>query len=70
MIANMQVESREKEHIWIDGKQYISFDRVCDIRSELNEDVRIMNKKIQELTDENNALKVLLKEQLVKEGAE
>lgn len=65
-----RIKIADKDHVYIGGDQYVSFNRMCEIRADLNKEARMLNKQIKELIEENNALKVLLKEQLVKESAE
>ena len=65
-----RIKIADKDHVYIGGDQYVSFNRMCEIRADLNKEAQMLNKQLKELTDENNALKVLLKEQLVKECTE
>lgn len=62
---NMAVDMHEDgEHLWINGKQFISLSRFAKARSTDAEELHLANMKIHELTEENNALKVLLKNKL------
>ena len=65
-----RIKISDKDHVYIGGDQYVSFNRMCEIRADLNKEAQMLNRQLKELTDENNALKVLLKEQLVKECTE
>ena len=52
------------QHCWIDGKQWISLDRLYEIKHDNVKETRLLIKKVEELTEENKALKVLLKDKL------
>lgn len=65
-----EVEVYDSDHIFMDGRQYVSFSKMCKNREKYNNELMWMDEKIIQLESENNALKVLLKEKLVKEGAE
>ena len=52
------------QHCWIDGRQWISLERLYEIRSDNAKEMELLIKKVEELTEENKALKVLLKDKL------
>lgn len=53
-----------RNHVWIDGKQYISLNRFLDIQRDLNTETELLRKQVDQLIKENQAYKILLKEQL------
>ena len=63
-VKNMKVEIVDEDHIWVNNKQYISLKRFGDARKEVAKEIKLLNDKNRELTKENEALKVLLKNQL------
>lgn len=54
-------------HCWINGDQWTSFNRMCQIRADCNEETALLSKEVNRLTAENEAYKVLLKDKLNKE---
>ena len=52
------------QHCWIDGRQWISLERLYEIRSDNAKEIGLLIKSVEELTEENKALKVLLKDKL------
>lgn len=63
-VKNMKVEIVDEDHIWVNNKQYISLKRFGDARKEVAKEMKLVDEKNRELTKENEALKVLLKNQL------
>lgn len=51
----------DEGHLWLGGAQYISLKRFYEARNEVNEELRMLNDKVIELTKENEAYRVLLK---------
>lgn len=62
--TKMKVNVADEDHIWIDGKQFISLKRFLENRKEIADEVLKLERRNRELEEENNALKVLLKEHL------
>ncbi len=58
---------KSKEHAWIDGHQYVSLDRFLEVKSDNAIETRLLNDRMNELLEENEAYKVLLRKQLNKE---
>lgn len=52
------------DHCWIDGKQWISLNRLFEIKSDNAKEMGNLINKVEELTEENKALKILLKDKL------
>lgn len=63
-VKNMRVEIKDEDHIWVDNKQYVSLKRFADAKKDMADEVRLLTDKNKELAEENEALKVLLKNQL------
>lgn len=53
-----------KEHVWINGEQYVSLKRFIEVREAVNREMRILSDEVKRLTEENNAYKTLLKNSL------
>jgi len=54
----------DDDHIYVDGKQYVSLRRFFENRSEIAIEAESLIEKIDKLTEENNHLKALLKERI------
>lgn len=63
-VKNMNVKIVDEDHIWVDNKQYVSLKRFGEARKEVAEEIKLAADKNKELAEENEALKVLLKNQL------
>lgn len=61
----MQVEIFNDDHIWIGGRQYVSLKRFAEARKDIAEEMQMMIDRNNELMEENESLKVLLKERLM-----
>lgn len=70
MSKKFDIKVSDENHIWINGTQYISLNRVSEIRLEMVEELKILKIEAQRLYDENEAFKVLLREQLEREKKE
>lgn len=65
----MKVNMHEDgEHLWIKGKQFVSLERFAEVKKCGAEELRLSEQKVKELTEENEALKVLLKKELNKQN--
>lgn len=62
-----KIEIYDKDHIYMDGCQYISLSKMNEKRKSLYEDIVILDEKVKELEEENKSLKILLKDKLNKE---
>lgn len=49
------------EHIWIDGKQYVSLKRFIDLKQTQLKEMQLLQEKASELTKENNAFRDTIK---------
>lgn len=63
-VKNMNVVITDKDHIYINDRPFISLKKFVEARKEVAEEMNIVVDKNKELTEENKALKVLLKNQL------
>lgn len=63
-VKNMKVEIMDEDHIFVDNKQFVSLKRLGNAIREISEDMNIVVDKNKELAEENEALKILLKNQL------
>ena len=57
----------DKSHCWFNGDQWTSFNRMCQIRRDYDNEMSVLAKEVKRLTAENEAYKVLLKDKLNKE---
>lgn len=58
-----EIKVVDKDHIWYEGKQYISLRRFNELKFTEHQEIEILAYKVEELTTENNSLKNLLKAQ-------
>lgn len=58
----------DRDHVWIDGKQFISLKRFADARKEYHEEVIENIKMADAIAEENVHLRALLKDKLIEEG--
>ena len=63
-VKNMKVKIIDDDHIYVDNRQFISLKRFDEARKEVAEEMKLAADKNKELAEENEALKVLLKNQL------
>lgn len=63
-VKNMKVEFIDDEHIFVNNRQFVSLKRFYEARKEVQEEVKLLTDKNEELAKENEALKTLLKKQL------
>ena len=54
----------DDDHVFIDGRQFISLKRVNAIRADLESEMEVLNDEVYRLEKENDAYRVLLKEDL------
>ena len=60
-IVKTEVEKVDEDHVWIDGKQFISLNRFLQLTRATVVEIDHLKNKVQELTDNNEALESLLK---------
>ena len=60
----MQVEIFNEDHIWVGGHQYVSLKRFAEARKDAAEEMQMLIDRNNELTEENESLRVLLKNRL------
>ena len=51
----------DDQHVWINGKPFISLDRFVIVRNELNTEIRLLMDENKRLKEENDAFRVLFK---------
>lgn len=60
----LKISFVDADHVWIDGHQFVSLERFWQAKKDVANEIKLLNDKNRELTKENEALKVLLKNQL------
>lgn len=63
-VKNMKVEVKDEDHVFFNNKQFVSLKRFADAKKDMAEEVKLLTNKNKELAEENEALKILLKNQL------
>lgn len=63
-VKNMKVEIVDEDCIFVNNRQFISLKELGNARREIAETMKLADEKIKELAEENEALKVLLKNRL------
>lgn len=63
-----EIEIADNDHIWLRGKQYISLSRFNELKKTEVEEIDLLNQKVDELTEENEAYRKILKKELKEEG--
>ena len=49
------------EHLWIDGNQFVSLERFLQVQKDIRKEAHILNKRVEELTRENEAFRQTIK---------
>lgn len=61
MEETRRVMFSDEDHVWIDGnKQFISLKRFLNLKGDMIQEYRLLMDKIDRLTKENEAMRVLL----------
>lgn len=63
-VKNMKVEIVDEHHIFVNNKQFISLKRFGEEKEAIAKEIKLVVDKNEELAEENEALKILLKKQL------
>lgn len=63
-VKNMKVEIVDEHHIFVNNKQFVSLKRFGEAKKAIAEEIKLLVDKNKELSEENEALKILLKKQL------
>ena len=63
-MAEYKIDFLDNDHVWIDGKQYISLKRFFENRSEIALEYITILEEADRLSKENKHLKELLKDKL------
>ena len=53
----------DKDHIWYNGKQYISLQRLNEIENRQLQEMKLLTEKVEKLTEENKSFECLLRKQ-------
>lgn len=61
---NTQVEFIDDDHIFVNNRQFVSLRRFGEAKKDVAEEIKLLTYKNKELAEENEALKVLLKNKL------
>lgn len=56
-----EVMFADDDHVWIDGKQFVSIKRFLESKNATIKETMVINERLEKITEENEALKVLLK---------
>ena len=59
-----KVNYSDPDHIWVDGNQFVSLKRFCEVKKDSAKETNLLQKEVKKLTEENKALRVLLKDTL------
>lgn len=62
--GKIEVTYTDEDHIWIGGDQFISLNLFMELKHDMIKELNDHIQRVKELTDESNALKVLLKNHL------
>ena len=68
MKVKEEINIADDNHIWFRGKQYISLSRFNELKKAEVEEIDLLNQKVDELTEENEAYRKILKKELQEEG--
>ena len=49
------------EHLWIGAKQFVSLERFLTVKNDQNKEAALLQEKVKQLTEENEALKLTIK---------
>lgn len=63
-IKMKEVRIVDEDHVWIDGEQFISLRRLNKLRYDTSAELANYEKEVKRLTDQNNAYKILLGNEL------
>lgn len=63
-VKNMKVEIADEHHIFVNNMQFVSLKRFGEAKKAIAEEIKLLADKNEELAKENEALKILLKNQL------
>ena len=56
-----EVRFSDDDHVWIDGKQFVSLNRLLEVKNSEIKEMRLMNERVKELTAKNRVLMMMLK---------
>lgn len=62
-----ELQVADKDHIWYNGRQYISLQRLNEIENKQLQEMKMLTEKVEELTEENKSFECLLKSRLKEE---
>ncbi len=61
MDKTLKVHFADDDHVWIEGRQFISLKRFAESRKEASDEMIRLDNKVKELTEKLNAVNVLIK---------
>ena len=64
MSKTSELHEVDKDHIWYNGRQYISLQRLNEIENKQSQEMKLLTEKVEELTEENKSFECLLKSRL------
>ena len=64
----IQAKVVDEDHVYVNGKQFVSLNRFNELRFETCREMNIYTDELLKLTEENNALRVLLRNKLNQES--
>ena len=56
----------DNDHIYYKGQQFVSLQRFYELKNSELQEMKLLNKRIEELTEENKSFETLLKTRLLK----
>lgn len=68
MIEHDNINIIDDDHLYINGRQFISLRRLLELENNKRDEIKILDEKVENLTKENESYKILLKEKILKEG--
>lgn len=67
MIEHDNINIIDDDHLYINGRQFISLRRLLELENNKRDEIKILDEKVANLTKENESYKILLKDKLLKE---
>nr|WP_296955119.1 hypothetical protein [uncultured Mediterraneibacter sp.] len=58
--VNKEVMFADKDHVWIDNRQYISLERFLTVKNDIHTETRLLNEKVRQLSEKVAAYETLL----------
>ena len=58
--VNKEVMFADKDHVWIDNRQYISLERFLTVKNDIHTETRLLNEKVRQVSEKVAAYETLL----------